>query len=186
MKWTNTDFNKLKQRDPDILKKLYEKYSASIYNYLYMRTNKNEDAAGDILCDTFYSALKTIDKIKNIKNIKSWLYRIESRRLYDYCIKNNKDEKYKEKLHFETSTTEDIHNDIHQNDVAILVNMLLDELKPDIYSRVLKLKYIEEKTQKEIAVILNKSEASVDSLLVRARRKIKRELEKYKDFFYEN
>ena len=64
-----------------------------------------------------------------------------------------------------------------------MLNMALENLN-DQYKKVIKLKYIEHKSQKEIAQIINKSVVAVESLLFKARKKLKTELKKNnRDFF---
>ena len=60
---------------------------------------------------------------------------------------------------------------------VLMLNLALDKLDEN-YKKVLQLKYNELKSQKEIAKILNKSISAVESLLFKARKKLKVELSK--------
>ena len=57
------------------------------------------------------------------------------------------------------------------------MNIALENLKPE-YSDILRLKYIEEKSQKELSDIYKKTESSIESLLFRAREALKKEMKK--------
>jgi RNA polymerase sigma-70 factor (ECF subfamily) len=63
------------------------------------------------------------------------------------------------------------------NEKAIMLDLAMKNIKPK-YRKILELKYIEKKSQKEIARLLNKSRSSIESLIYRAREKLKQEIKK--------
>ena len=56
-----------------------------------------------------------------------------------------------------------------------MIKIALENLKPQ-YSEVIKLKYNEHKSQKEISQIFGNSESSIENLLYKARKALKKEL----------
>lgn len=176
------EFKKLKNKDPVILEKLYKEYKNKIYNFLIVRTNGNKEATEEIFGETIYSIIKSITTIKSDKNILGWMFRIANRRLYDYIKKNKKNENNVEFLNDISISEDNIVEDIINKEKLLMTNVAMDSLKPE-FKEVLKLKYIKDMSQKEIADKLNKSVSSVENMLFRARETLKNELLKIsKDF----
>ena len=72
------------------MKEIYEECSKTIYKYLLTLTN-NVEIAEELLQETFYSAVKNINKFRGDSNIKNWLYKIAKNKWLDYCKKNKKE-----------------------------------------------------------------------------------------------
>ena len=174
--FSDEDIFKLKSGDPLVFEKVFNEYHHKIYNFLVIKTNGNEHVAEEIFSDTFYSALTSAHSIKDAKKIFPWLLQIARRRFADHLRK-----KYRNK---DIESEEEISDDLHskdyvkeQNEKAILVNMAMENIRPE-YKNILNLKYIEDKSQKEISAIYGKSESSIESLLFRARDALKKEMKK--------
>jgi len=180
--FTDEDLHKIKNRDPDIFEEIFKEYNVKIYNFLLIKTSGNTHIAEEILSETFYSALESAPKIKNAKNIFSWLLQIAYRRLIDYYRGEYKEKKYidnaaSDEILINNETDEDLDDSI-KNQKVVLLNKAMENI-PEKYKKILKLKYIEKKSQKEIAGILKKSRSSVESLLYRARESLKKEIKKF-------
>jgi len=179
----------LRKRDSQSFIILYNKYKKRVYNYLLIKTNLNRDIADEVFCDTFYYAWISISKIKNTKNLYYWLITIACRKLSDYLRRQYKEENYIKYFIGNIKDDEQIDrlNDyIYNKKLILMVNIALDNIKP-LYRKLLKLKYYEKKSQKEIAVVLDTTEASVQCKLYRARRALKNVLKRSKYFInYEN
>jgi len=57
------------------MKEIYEEYSKTIYKYLLSLTN-NVEIAEELLQETFYSAVKNINKFRGNSNIKNWFIKL--------------------------------------------------------------------------------------------------------------
>ena len=133
--------------------------------------------AEELTSQTFFSVLESAPKLKKAQGIHAWIFRIASRRFYDSLRK-----KYHEKEYVEKSNEEIITHDTHLEDLmlkekVLMLNLALDKLDEN-YKKVLQLKYNENKSQKQIAKTLNRSISAVESLLFKARKKLKAELSK--------
>ena len=69
------------------------------------------------------------------------------------------------------------NDNIEDNEKVIMLDLAMNNIKPR-YKKILELKYIEKKSQKDIAKLLNKSRSSVESLIYRAREELKKELKR--------
>ncbi len=178
--WTDDDLYKLNQRDPRIIEKIYSKYKTKVYNFLIIKTNGDVDTTEEIFSQTFHSAIESAPKIKNTENLLSWLMQIANRRLLDFLRGQYRKEKYLHKIHEEKEI--DPFVDATEKEEILMFNIIFDKL-PENNKKVLTLKYIDEKSQKEIAKIFGKSEKAIESLLSRSKQLLKKELKKHKRFF---
>jgi|GEM_PF-1265800 len=177
---SNEEFKKLKLNDLDVFKEIYNKYKKNIFNYILIKVNGNNHLAEEIFSDTIYSALKSAHSIRNKDKILNWFYRIAKRRFLDNLRKKYKikEETFKEGIIIEKQTLDD---KVIEQEKIVVLNAAHEKLKP-IFKKALDLRYKNNKSQKEIALILNKTESSIESILVRARKALKEEIEKiYKD-----
>jgi RNA polymerase sigma-70 factor, ECF subfamily len=175
---------KLNKRDPEAFESLYKEYKTIVYNYLLIKTKGDADVSKDILSETFCSLMENAGKIKNLDKMKNFLLLIANRRLNDFLRKKYRIEKYDKYLKTEEKMDDIMAENLHTKKQLLLVNMAIDDLKP-LFKDILKLKYIEEKSQKEISLLINKTESSVETLLVRARKQLRIKLKKIKGFINE-
>ena len=175
---SDEDLQKIQQRDPLVFNKIYKEFKDKVWTFLIIKTNGNEEITEEIFCDTFHSAIESAPNLKNTKNIQAWLLQIASRRLNDFFRKKYREKKYIEDIEDkEISINDPIHEDIESKQEIMLINMAMNKLK-DNHKEILKLKYIEKKSQKEISSMLNITSDAVNSLLSRARLSLKKEFEK--------
>lgn len=71
------------------MEKIYNEYSGIVYRYLLSLTN-NADIAEELMQETFYSAVKNINKFRNEANLKTWLCKIAKNKWIDYYKKIKK------------------------------------------------------------------------------------------------
>lgn len=183
MSWTDQDFIKLKKRDPETLDKMYSLYKDNIYNYLLIKTRGNYTIAEDLFSETVQTAITSVHKLKNNKSLLGWLLKIASNKYNDYIRKQITEHKYLNKLDNEEAYTENYAEKIAQNEKTLLLEMAMDTINPK-YKDILTMKYLEARSQKEIAAMTGKNIKAIESLLSRARSALKKELSKLsKEYF---
>ena len=179
MQFTREDLDKIRNRDPVIFEKLYKTYKDKIFQYIYIKTKKNLQMTEDIMSETFYSAILSAPKLKSTKNLFSWFLQIANRRYYDQARKYYSEKKYIEQLpntEINDNKNENLNGKLIKEERLLMTQIAIETLNP-LYQKILKLKYIENKSQKDISKILNKSINSVESILFRARKSLKKKLE---------
>jgi RNA polymerase sigma-70 factor (ECF subfamily) len=180
---SDKEFILLKSRNTQVFEKVYRNMKDIVFNFLIIKTNGDYTSTEEIFSDTFHSALISAPGLKSSKNIQSWLLQIASRRFIDYIRKKYREKKYKDMMQRSHSNPGDIHEELHKKEKILLMNMALKNIKTD-YSTVLREKYIEDKSIKEIASTLGKSDKAIESLLTRAKKALKTEMEHIsRDFF---
>lgn len=175
--WSNEELHLLQTRDPQKVEKMYNAYKNKVYSFLVIKTNGNKDIAEELFSQTFHSALSTISKLKDTKNIQAWLMQIANRRFYDYLRSKYREEKYINKQSNEEAYEKDHVEKMHEKEQILLMNLAMKNIKPK-YSSILKMKYVDELSQKEISKDLDVSIKAVESTLSRARETLKVELNK--------
>ena len=165
------------ENDPRKFGEIYEAFYTNIFGYVFRRTT-NYDAAKDIAAETFLKAFAGIGKFKwrNI-SILHWLYRIATNELNKYFNSRKYMPDSLSRIHEEYdvditdySTAENeriqLEDDLEKHKEFMKVNDLLKKLDVK-YQDVISLRFFEQKSIKEIAIILNKKEGTVKSLLSR-------------------
>lgn len=171
------------ETDPQKFGELYEVYYKKIFGYVYRRT-LDYDTAKDIAAETFLKAYTGIGKFRwrNI-SVLFWLYRIATNELNKYFNSRKYLPESLKRIHeeygiditdYSNAETERIQleEDLEKHREFTEVNDLIKKLDMK-YQDVITLRYFEQKSLKEIAVILNKKEGTVKSLLSRGIGKLK-------------
>jgi len=171
------------ENNPQIFGEIYEAFYKKIFGYVFRRT-MDYDAAKDIAAETFFKAYTSIGKFKwrNI-SILYWLYRIATNELNKYFNSrkylpeslNRIQEEYGFDItDYSNAESERIllEEELKKHREFMSINVLIKKL--DIrYQEVISLRYFEHKSIKEIAIILNKKEGTVKSLLSRGIDKLR-------------
>ena len=154
------------------MEEIYKEYAKRIYTYL-LSLAKDEYIAEELLQETFYSAIKKINKFRNESSIKTWLFTIAKNKWIDYCKKNKKlletpiYEKEQDIL-CSTSFEEDFLNKNELLDVCKQIHKLDEKSKEVVYLRLFT-----NFSFKEIANIIGKTEENTRIIFFRAKNKLK-------------
>lgn len=162
---------------------IYEAFYKHIFGYVFRRT-LDYDAAKDISAETFLKAYVSIGKFKwrNV-SVLHWLYRIatneinkyfNSRRYSPESLNRVQEEYGFDITDYSNAETERIQleEELEKHRDFMRINGLIKKL--DIkYQDVISLRFFEHKPIKEIAMILDKKEGTVKSLLSRGIDKLK-------------
>lgn len=157
------------------MEEIYNEYAKIIYHYLLSLTN-DIDIAEELLQETFYSAVKNINKFRNESNIKTWLCQIAKNKYIDYY---NKSKKFNE-TNIESCPENELQTNSFENEYFSKVSLLntfkkihkLDEkTKEVVYLRIST-----DFSFKEIGSIMGKSEQWARTKFFRAKTKLKEDL----------
>lgn len=157
------------------MKEIYEEYSKTIYKYLLTLTN-NVEIAEELLQETFYSAVKNINKFRGDSNIKNWLYKIAKNKYIDYYKKNKKIKEIKIDECNENLLLDDSFEDKFENKEKLLnickkIHRLDEKTKEVVYLRIgTNFNF------REIGNIIGQSEDYARTIFYRAKIKLKEEL----------
>jgi len=144
---------------------------SNVYNYVYQKIN-NEEEAEDVAIETFTKVFAKLKLYNSDFDFKTWVLSIAHNTMIDHIRKSPglklslDDENYPIDIEEDLPTPEETL--IQQQDSDALL-FHLHKLKPE-YRRILELRFLEEKTYKEIAEELDLTMANVKVRLLRARQ----------------
>lgn len=134
--------------------------------------------AEDLAEDTFVLIGTKKPKDKSKSSFKTWLYTIGRNIAIDYLRKNKKRNEAPLDEAYELTQDEcDLETAYIREEQKITIHRALRELKPE-YRQIIWLRYFEQLSMKEAAVILKKSVHSTEVLASRARQALRAQLEK--------
>ena len=149
------------------IKEYIVKNKESLYRFAYSYV-RNEDDALDIVHDAICKSLTNVSTLKNIDNIKPWIYQIVSNCAIDYIRKNKKYVSLNEDLQELNAIKYDTYEDIDLQEAL--------ERLPEKYRVVIILRYFEDMKIRDIAQILKENENTIKTRLYNGISKLKIEL----------
>jgi RNA polymerase sigma-70 factor (ECF subfamily) len=157
--------------EPAAVQTLVTLYSDDVYRFVYNQVGGSVQDAEDIVQETFVAALKAIPHFRGQSKVRTWLYSIAAHKVADHHRRRAR----QPRLDFQ-EITENVLADtplpeqrLEYAEIRQAVRQALAQLPPH-YRTALVLKYIELAPVQEIAKIMARSEKSIESILVRARR----------------
>jgi RNA polymerase sigma-70 factor (ECF subfamily) len=163
---------------------LMRRYEAKLLAYIKRISNFSHDEAEDILQEVFIKIYENLNDFDKDLKFSSWAYRITHNEVISHYRKakarpQNLPFNINDKVLANLSSDLDIKREIEAGYLRKAINKILANL--DIkYREVLVLKFLEEKSYKEISDILKKPMGTVATLINRAKGEFKQELEKQK------
>ena len=138
------------------IEKLYEEYFETVNKYLFCLTHNN-DISEELTQETFYRAVRKIDKYKGECKISVWLCQIAKNLWYDECRKNKRTINTREECLIDIQETNTLEEEVIANDEKMLLYKKM-QLLDDKTREVMYLRLSGELSFKEIGIILNKTE----------------------------
>ncbi|MEO1485180.1 MAG: RNA polymerase sigma factor [Bacteroidota bacterium] len=175
----------LKAQKHDAFKRLLDEYQGLVYNTCLSFVPNAQDAE-DIAQEVFVEVYRSISKFKGGSKLSTWLYRIAMNKSLEFIRKRNTKKRFGFKLSLSSSGvpldktsyfTEFDHPGVllEQKEKKALIFKAINSL-PEAQRIVFTLHHIEGLPYSEISEITEKSKSSVESLLFRARKRVKEQL----------
>ncbi len=158
---------------------LIEKYEDRILRYILRISSATKEDAEDILQEVFISVYKNLNNFDNHLKFSSWIYRIAHNKTISHWRRmknrpqslNNGESLYLFEI---IPNKENILIDLHNEYTAQKIKNILFRLDVK-YREILILKFLEEKSYKEISDILKKPMGTVATLINRAKKQFRKE-----------
>jgi RNA polymerase sigma-70 factor (ECF subfamily) len=147
------------QRDPKRFAELYESNFERVYAYVARRVG-NRDEAQDVTADVFHQALANLGRFEwRGVPFAAWLLRIAAHAIADHCRRAAKQRRIPTEDEAQQPSLEDVEH-------RARLFRLVDDLPAD-QRRVVTLRFAEQKSIREIAHELGRSEGAVKQLQFR-------------------
>lgn len=168
---------KARQRDPEAFREIYRLNYEPVYNYIFFRTGDKETAE-DLCGEVFVRAVEHAPSLRSQgRPLLAWLYTIARNLLVDYRRKNGRHQQYPITEEIEAAPMPDPAVTAERNIVLDKLKCGLQELTEE-QQIVIILKFIESRSNKEVAEILGKTEGAIKSMQHRALASLQRYLSK--------
>jgi RNA polymerase sigma-70 factor (ECF subfamily) len=165
------------QREPARFGDLYEHYFELVYAYVARRVRDRSEAE-DLTAEVFHKALRSLPRFKwTGAPFAAWLFRIASNMIADRAKRAARDgnvaaEKSGPSLVVELSSEQAPQGYLEQSELRVTLFRLVNQLAED-QRRVVVMRFAEEKSIREIAGALGRSEGAVKQLQFRALAKLR-------------
>ena len=157
------------QRDPRRFAELYELHFHRVYAYVSQRVGRREEAE-DVTSDVFHQALS---QLRNYEwrgvPFAAWLIRIAANAITDRWRRSSRESEDPVPEDLKDTNTEDIEQ-------CAALSQLVRGL-PEDQRRIVMLRFVEQKSIKEIAQEIRRSEGAVKQLQFRALKKLRGQME---------
>jgi RNA polymerase sigma-70 factor (ECF subfamily) len=145
---------------------IYERYVDRIYAFVSRRTG-NRAAAEDITSQVFEQALRTIQRFewRGIP-VSAWLFRIASNALADH---------WRDQARTTDEAPPDVPDsrELEEIERRMALYQQVEQL-PDVQRQVIHMRFVEEKSIREVAALLDRSEGAVKQLQLRALQNLRK------------
>lgn len=152
-----------------MFEELYKKYFHDVF--LFSKSLCKEDnLAEELTQDTFFKALKSLNKFKGDCDVRVWLCQIAKYTYYDFCRKN-KIRDYEEIPENTKATGVSIETALENSATAEMIHKILHDMK-EPYKEVFTLRVFGELSFRQIANLFGKTENWATVTFYRAKLKI--------------
>jgi RNA polymerase sigma-70 factor (ECF subfamily) len=149
----------------DALLSLYDAHVDQVYSYFHRRCG-DRALAEELTSETFLSALRSLRRAQPQSADAAWLIGIARHKLVDHWRRRAREERT---LHLAADADDEVDDPWDRQVDADRAAAVLDGL-PAHYRLVLTLRYLDDLSVPEVAVLVDRTVHGTESLLVRSRR----------------
>jgi RNA polymerase sigma-70 factor (ECF subfamily) len=162
---------RLARQDRSAFVALYRRYLSRVYRYVYRRVGNQQDAE-DVTASVFIEALECLEDYREQGSFAGWLFTIAHHRVADHYRQQKEGISLEEVLPALNSGPGPEALAL-QRDRLERVAQALDELTAE-RQEALALRFFGELSNKEVAQVMDRSEAAVKMLVYRTLRQLRR------------
>ncbi|MBQ4088472.1 MAG: RNA polymerase sigma factor [Clostridia bacterium] len=148
---------------------VYREYFTDVYKYL-ISLCRDQSLAEELTQETFFRALKNLDRFRGESSLYTWLCQIGKNAYYDYCRKHRHQAEEAER-----ASEHDIAAIFADRDEAIRLHRIVHDL-PEPFKEVFSLRTFGELPFAQIGELFGKTESWARVTYHRAKLKIREEI----------
>lgn len=149
---------------------IYQKYARTVYKYLLSKTH-NEDIAEELTQETFYHAIRNINRFDSSCKISTWLCAIAKNQLLSYHRKNPHYEQLSELKQAVGSAETDALESLNRVELMKKLHFC-----PEPFREILYLRIFGNLSFKEIGEIMGRTENWARVTFYRGKEKLRKDL----------
>lgn len=170
---------KIKEGDIKSFENVFKLYYSGLMIYSFSITGR-KDVAEEIVQDVFYKIWKDKENIQILHSIKSYLYGAVRKQSFQYCERQEVQERYRQKI---LSAEQNTHEENPEERFLIgeleeIINNTLKKM-PLRRQQIFRMHRFNGKKYKEIADELSLSVKTIEAEMTKAYQALKNEIEKY-------
>lgn len=150
------------------MEEIYQEYARTVFKYLLSKTH-DEDLAEELTQETFYQAIKSIDRFDESCKISTWLCAIAKNQLLSYRRKHPE----QENLENTELATDSVEQAVFEELERVELMRQLHQC-PEPFREVMYLRIFGNLSFKEIGEIMEKSENWARVTFYRGKEKLKK------------
>lgn len=150
------------------MEEIYQEYAWTVFKYLLSKTH-DEDLAQELTQETFYQALKSIDRFDESCKISTWLCAIAKNQLLAYRRKHPKQENLEDTELITGSAEEEVLRGLDRVELMRQLHQC-----PEPFREVMYLRIFGNLSFKEIGEIMEKTENWARVTFYRGKEKLKK------------
>ncbi len=186
----HTLIKELKEGNAKVFEAFVLQYQGLVYNTCYSFLNHREDAE-DVAQDVFIYAIKSVNSFRGEAALSTWLYKLSMNKSLDYIRAKNRQKRgsgllrymdSEEMSRLNVSDTNQPQTELEDEEKRQILHAAIERL-PERQKKAIILSRFEGLSQDQVAEVMGTSVSSVESLLVRGKKKLKVLLT---DYFYGN
>lgn len=155
------------QADPSKFDSLYERHFERVYFFVVSRV-RDRATAEDVTSEVFHKALANLSSYEwRGTPFAAWLFRIAANAITDQFKRSNREQQPDEEMPEPAATHDFSSKELEFVERRAFFFRLVEKL-PEIQRRVVRERFIEERSIKEIAKRLSKTEGAIKQLQFRA------------------
>ncbi|MGA2809850.1 MAG: RNA polymerase sigma factor [Candidatus Acidiferrum sp.] len=166
------------QRDPAKFAVLYDRHFERVYAFIVWRV-RDRAAAEELTAEVFYKALVGLPKYEwRGAPLAAWLFRIAGNAIADQKTRAGRKSEIHDAISDHPSLADPAEttlNDLQRIELHARVYRLVDEL-PEIQGRVIRQRFLEQRSVREIALGLGKTPGAIKQLQFRALRNLRAQI----------
>lgn len=155
------------------IENIYVEYFDTVYRYIYSLSH-NKEIAEDITQETFFKALKAIERFDGGVKISVWLCQIAKNTYFSHYKKSKK--AFNENNINTPDFTNNIENDYFNREKANCIYGLIHKLK-DPYKEIFMLRVFGELSFRQIGELFGKTDSWARVIFYRAKKEIRRNID---------
>ena len=149
------------------MEEIYQQYARTVYKFLLSRT-QNPDLAGGLTQETFYQAIRTVDRYDGSSKVSTWLCGIAKNVLFTWRRKNHVAEDIEEQVLSVPSAEEESLENLRRVELMKQLHNLEEPYRETVYLRLFgNLSF------REIGEVMGKNENWARVTFYRGKEKLK-------------